>query len=459
MRKFFTVFAALVCAAELWAQTPEWVKDGDAWDEETKTLTVHSNPLDTAYSDINGEKHIQHVVIGTEVTKIGYQAFYMCEELEELTFAEGSNLDTIAMLAFAGCELTSIELPAGIEYIGESAFGCLNLEIVIVHAAHCSAGGGAPVDTFISQNLAHIYVPASSVEWYTKAAGWNNLASFIEANPVPEPDSLTVTFAAHEAEGAVPAAMEIANGDTIVIPVNRTLYKQGHTLIGWSDGAHIHAIDSAFTPNGNTTLTAVFEANEANILQTAMDVTVAWDFMTMNGAPGITIEPGAADTAILVAQARWSDYTVDVKLDIDARADGALFNNENTGDWAQVHPNTKFRFVSKPHAILQVYTYVEPAQSTLDGWFCDTWLANEATFTVSSITGSSEFVNKDAGQWFRWMKVTYPGSGSESIGEIIVPDGKEIVNRKSSNRKFIKDGQLLIEKNGKTYNSLGVEMK
>lgn len=35
----------------------------------------------------------------------------------------------------------------------------------------------------------------------------------------------------------------------------------------------------------------------------------------------------------------------------------------------------------------------------------------------------------------------------------------EIVNRKSSNRKFIQGGQLLIEKNGKLYNAVGAEVK
>ena len=38
-------------------------------------------------------------------------------------------------------------------------------------------------------------------------------------------------------------------------------------------------------------------------------------------------------------------------------------------------------------------------------------------------------------------------------------DLEQIVNRQSSNRKFIKDGQLFIEKNGKVYNAQGVEVK
>ena len=455
MRKSVTfICAALVCASML-AQTPDWVRSGDGWDATTYTLYVNSNPPANAYTDMDGVKHIARVVIGTGVTNIGSQAFVNNQDLQELVFAEGSNLDTIAMMAFETCRFDSLELPASVDHIGISAFGGnSNLTTVTLHSAHCTTSG-APFDygTYGCQ-LAHIYVPSASEDWYKHAMGWSDFAAIIAANPVPEPATLTVTFAANtdSVEGTVPAALEIANGGSITIPTNRTLYKAGHTLTGWSDGAHIHAIDSTYTPSGNSTLTAVFTPNQASVLEADADVTVAWDLLPSNGAPSIAMEHGAlVDTAILVAQASWSGYTVDVKLDIDATANGAKFNNTGNATWAQVNQNTKFRFISKPRAILKVYTYVDPSgSSTLDGWFCDTWNSNEATFTASGITGTSELVNNELGQWYRWIKVTYPSTDSSGIDE---------VNRQSSNRKFIKDGQLLIEKNGKVYNAQGVEVK
>ena len=56
-------------------------------------------------------------------------------------------------------------------------------------------------------------------------------------------------------------------------------------------------------------------------------------------------------------------------------------------------------------------------------------------------------------------------AGFDLIVTLVPPAGEptgideHIVNRPSSNRKFIQDGQLLIERNGKTYNALGVEIK
>lgn len=38
-------------------------------------------------------------------------------------------------------------------------------------------------------------------------------------------------------------------------------------------------------------------------------------------------------------------------------------------------------------------------------------------------------------------------------------DIDRIVNRQSSNRKFIHDGQLLIESNGKTFNAQGAKIQ
>ena len=51
-------------------------------------------------------------------------------------------------------------------------------------------------------------------------------------------------------------------------------------------------------------------------------------------------------------------------------------------------------------------------------------------------------------------------SMTASMGKTAPSEGfDQIVNRQSSNRKFIKDGQLYIERNGKIYNALGAEIR
>ncbi len=75
---------------------------------------------------------IQHVVIGEEIAGITGRAFQACINLQTVTFAEGTVLDTIGSYAFNQCEsLVEITIPATVQTIGESAFlNCFSLENV-----------------------------------------------------------------------------------------------------------------------------------------------------------------------------------------------------------------------------------------------------------------------------------------------------------------------------------------
>ena len=150
--KLLLTFALLLTAVTgAWADlTP---RDGDVWDEATKTLTVNSDP-DDFYSG-NGE--IQQLVIASGVTTIGDHAFeyctgltsieipasvtsigestfYSCNGLTSVTFATGSQLTSIGYYAFEDCAgLTSITIPASVASIGYGAFSyCSNLATMIV---------------------------------------------------------------------------------------------------------------------------------------------------------------------------------------------------------------------------------------------------------------------------------------------------------------------------------------
>lgn len=57
----------------------------------------------------------------------------------------------------------------------------------------------------------------------------------------------TVTFAAGEATGTVPAAVEEEVGAEITLPTNYTLYVEGKTLTGWSDGTNQYAPGATYT--------------------------------------------------------------------------------------------------------------------------------------------------------------------------------------------------------------------
>ena len=74
------------------------------------------------------------IEIPASVTSIGEDVFLCCDELESVTFAEGSQLRSIGNWAFQQCSnLTSITIPASVTSIGSYVFqGCDNLASMAV---------------------------------------------------------------------------------------------------------------------------------------------------------------------------------------------------------------------------------------------------------------------------------------------------------------------------------------
>ena len=73
------------------------------------------------------QSDLRSVVIPTNVTTVGYSAFKRCSSLTTVTFEKESQLKTIGgdyyYGAFSDCTaLTSIEIPASVETIGNTAF-------------------------------------------------------------------------------------------------------------------------------------------------------------------------------------------------------------------------------------------------------------------------------------------------------------------------------------------------
>ena len=228
------------------APTPSWVRDGDDWDNATKTLTVNSDLENGAYKN---NTEIQHVIISNGVTSIGQTAFNYCSNLSSVTIPnsvtsigmvafgsceklssvtipngvtriEGStfasckklssvtipnSVTSIEELAFESCfELSSIEIPNSVDSIGMSAFAeCNSLTSVTIPSSvtfidmmafmYCDNLTTVTCEAVTpptlgdkafdkSPLLAHIYVPAGSVSAYKSA--WSAYEALIEANPV-----------------------------------------------------------------------------------------------------------------------------------------------------------------------------------------------------------------------------------------------------------------------------------
>lgn len=159
--------------------------------------TFGANVVSNTWNESTGEGVI---VFDTEVTKIGYNAFYSCG-LTGITIP--NSVTEIGGAAFAFCSgLTSIVIPDSVETIDTAAFShCANLTNVTVSKNISSIGLQAFVECdamssfyckattppninwmafyMIDSNFV-IYVPTESIDAYKTAAGWSSYASAIE---------------------------------------------------------------------------------------------------------------------------------------------------------------------------------------------------------------------------------------------------------------------------------------
>ncbi len=185
-----------------------------------KTVEVTGTP-DHNYS---GDVTIPATVTTNEgieyrVIAIGYDAFYMCNNLKSVTIPEG--VTTIGGYAFEGCSgLTSVTIPESVTAIGDLAFAhCDGLTSVTIPESVQTIGDWAfdccfkltsvtaynpiPVDivvTYVWGSLlafdgvdcanCKLYVPKGSVEAYRNAEGWSK---FGEILPIDESSAITET--------------------------------------------------------------------------------------------------------------------------------------------------------------------------------------------------------------------------------------------------------------------------
>lgn len=136
-------------------------------------------------------------------------------------------------------------------------------------------------------------------------------STYVEPGPeVVPPETVTAVFSNTDAaaEGTAPASITVKYGETITLPVNHTLYKEGYTLTGWQAAGKLYTPGQEVTlKDETTTLTAVYTANKVDIKDRVTDVTVTWNF-TATDAPSLD------GSGIFVTQSTFSGAAHDVKL-------------------------------------------------------------------------------------------------------------------------------------------------
>lgn len=216
-----------------------------------------------------------------------------------------------------------------------------------------------------------------------------------------------------------PEGVTVVDGDSFSIPVNRTVYAEGQTLVGWTDGDKVYKIGDAVTPTKSITLSPVFDENSVTLADRTEPVTLVWDFQTKNGAPTLSYQ--GQDGLIYVTQATVEGQTIDVKLDYSTNP-GKVANG-NWNDWCQMNGGTKFTIPSCKGATVSIESYSATTTTTIDGMTDYTANGNVVTAEIGNKAESIDIVIGD-GSYFRYIKAVLP--------VVAAPAGKTYTNEPAS---------------------------
>jgi hypothetical protein len=243
----------------------------------------------------------------------------------------------------------------------------------------------------------------------------------IDASEIPSDINVTYALGESAAEGVLPAKATVAIGGTFDIPVNSSLFVEGKTLTGWTDGTKTYAVGEEVTAgDADMTLTPVFTANTVTLADRTEAVTIKWNFRRDQGCVDVALQ---GNTGFLVGQATVGSSVIDVKLPIDATS--GKFNNTNNKDWSQVNEGTKFAVPSCKGATISMEGYNDITTTTIDGQK-DYTQGKTISYEVANVAESVDVVIGD-GSYYRYIQVVLPFVEESIIGKTFTNEPATIV--------------------------------
>ena len=218
----------------------------------------------------------------------------------------------------------------------------------------------------------------------------------------------TVSFSAGEATGMiVPASITGEVGSEITLPTNFTMYVEGKTLTGWSDGTTSYAPGAIYTvPSADITLTPVFTENTVSLADRTEPVTLKWNFRRDQGAPVVAWQNTNGN--IWVTQATINNETIDVPMIVNTNP--GKFNNSSNTDCAQTINGTLFTIPSCKGAIVstECHNLYSITTTTIDGQtdYTGSGTAN-ISYEIANTAETIDIVIGD-GSYYRYVQTVLP---------------------------------------------------
>ena len=405
---------------------PYWVQPGDEWDYETSTLTVNSNP--TSAQVYQYQADILHVIFSDAVTNTGEQTFFNCKNL--ITVTIGNNVDTIGNEAFLQCDaLTTVTMGNSVRVIGWGAFrSCYNLATIelpnsVTNIQSVAFEGCTSLTTFT--------IPKNVVEIQDQA--FRDCTGVTDVYCYPQAANLTWSTTIWEFKGQY-------NGTQCHVFANQLSAYE-------SKIKYISFVGDLFDPDPSTWV---------------LDGDV-WDAdtktLTVNSNPGdqayfrnpliqLVIISGTVTSIGVGAFALCSSLTtVTIPNSVESIGEQVFVGCSNLATVTIGNSVTSIGMAAFANCTsLNSLTCAAAAPPALD---------NDVFYNVPTSTctlyvpkGSEEGYDA-VDQWTEFVTILPIDDGGTPTAI------DQLLYRQSSNRKFIMEGQLLIEHNGKYFNALG----
>ena len=463
MKKIFTLFVAALFATSLMYADPIGGSCGDGtglnWSFEDGTLTITYDGEGTGVISFPDEvleeaqpwydwcdaiesislpeglkviganafqwSAITSITIPNSVTEIDYYAFWKCKNLETINF--GSGLESFGEAAFSECTaLTSVTLPNSVTTIGDLAF-----ESCIALASVTLSDNLETIDEYAFQNcstLTSFTIPESVT--FIGVGAFYGCTGMTDVYCYPDPMELTWNTDENLDDFKT-------EGDLTKCHVN------SGTCLGRYEDKFGKKVNVEFVGDLDKEIDPTECGGGLHWAYAEGTLTITYDN---------TYEGGNDGAIISVTPMPWDAYLSEItsislpeglkRLGVGVFKDCSAVEEVTIPSSVSKIEYDAFKSCSSLKSVIALPT-------TAPTLGANVFEGCHEELTITYPCGSTESYTT------RWSQYS---ANLESTCE--TPTGiDEISNSQSSNRKFLQDGHLFIEKNGKFYNATGAEVK
>ena len=419
------------------------------------TIADGSNLTTIGDYAFNSCKALGSINIPSSVTSIGNYAFSVCSALATVTIADDSNLTTIGNNAFGSCSvLGSITIPASVTSIGQKAFyGCTDLATITLNSNPSIGANAFTSTTAVTMNMTA--TPAGGANWMTF---YNQNYSFeADANTevfkvVLSGTALTMNKVANGIVDKNTAVVLKSTGNPVMTLTTSTSGDtQDNSLTGVSAAAGVtsdgtfYVLDNGASGLGFYKLASGNTVGVGNAYLTSDSES---NFFSLEGEPAP--EP---DSETLETNKELSVYTGShFSVTPDPGQEG-----DSNGFWVSYPEDRAVISTLNGETILSVELTVGYGEEYIPYFGASKGKVSHSgsLITISEVNATSVelLMTYISALQISQVKIYYEEKSEPTAIDQITNDKSQMTN------KVIRNGMLLIERDGKLYNATGAEIR